>query len=198
MAEKSVIPARKGKAAIVAKGQSIRVINTFGSQVVDTWIFCLDDPNEFQSNEHTRAALLNMSFTTGDALYTNKRRKIVTVEENTVKGAHDMLMAACDRFRYEQLGCTQYHDNCTDNLAAGMSSLGYEVLQTPSPINLFMNIPWTSAGELAWESPLSQPGDYVQFRAEMDCIFAFSACPQDILPINGTDGVITDAHFQIF
>nr|MDJ0948537.1 aminomethyltransferase [Alphaproteobacteria bacterium] len=34
-------------------------------------------------------------------------------------------------------------------------------------------------------------------RAEMDLVIAFSACPQDILPINGTSGQIHDAHFQV-
>jgi hypothetical protein len=31
----------------------------------------------------------------------------------------------------------------------------------------------------------------------MDLVIAFSACPQDILPINGRAGVIRDAHFAV-
>jgi hypothetical protein len=31
----------------------------------------------------------------------------------------------------------------------------------------------------------------------MDLIIAFSACPQDILPINGRPGHTTEAHFRI-
>jgi hypothetical protein len=34
-------------------------------------------------------------------------------------------------------------------------------------------------------------------RAEMDLIVAFSACPQDLVPVNGADCVPTDAHFRI-
>ncbi len=197
MAEKTVIPARKGIAAIVHQGQSIQVINTYGDQVVDAWIFNLHDINEFQSNEHTRPTLLNLMFRPGDSLYTNKRRPIATVEKDTSPGIHDMLMAACDTQRYELLGCTEYHDNCTDNLAGCMKDLGYDVSETPSPINIFMNIPWSADGTLVYEPPVSKPNDYIQFRAEMDSIFAFSACPQDILPTNGVDGLIKDAHFQI-
>lgn len=197
MADKSIIPARKGKAVFLNEGQSIRVIDTYGSQVVDTWIFNQNDLNEFQSNEHTRPTLLNMNFRPGDLLYTNKRQPIVEVEKDTSPGIHDMLMAACDTYRYELLGCTEYHDNCTDNLANSMKELGYDVPETPSPINIFMNIPWTENGELSFEPPQTKPGDYVQFRALMDCIFAFSTCPNDILPTNGLDGKIKDAHFQI-
>ena len=43
----------------------------------------------------------------------------------------------------------------------------------------------------------SRSGDYIQFQALMDCIFAFSACPNDILATNGLDGRIKDTHFQI-
>ncbi len=198
MADKVIIPARRGKAVVVDKGQSIRIINTYGSQVVDTWIFNLYDLSEFQSNEHTRATLLKMQFEPGDFIYTNFRRPIALVEEDTSPGVHDMLMAACDHYRYQLLGCTEYHDNCTDNLANGMKEIGYEVSETPCPINVFMHIPWTAEGGLSFEPPETKSGDYIQFRAMMDCIFAFSACPQDILPINGVDGKITDAHFQIF
>ena len=197
MIDKSVIPARKGKAAVVLQGQSVRVINTYGSQVVDAWIFNLHDLKEFQSNEHTRPTLLSMTFKPGDALYSNKRRPIATVEKDTSPGVHDMLMAACDTYRYELLGCKEYHDNCTDNLNSAMEQLGHHVNETPSPINIFMNIPWSPDGSLVYDPPVSSPGDYVQFQAEMDCIFVFSACPQDLLPTNGVDGIIKDAHYQI-
>ena len=37
------IPARAGKAVPLAAGQRLRVINTHGQQVVDTWAFVADD-----------------------------------------------------------------------------------------------------------------------------------------------------------
>ena len=46
-------------------------------------------------------------------------------------------------------------------------------------------------------TPCSTPGSYVRLRAEMDLVIAFSACPQDILPINGREGRPTEAHFAI-
>ena len=54
------IPARKGKAAHVARGQYIQVINTHGEQVVDTWAFNRDELGEFMSMEHTRAHTLRL------------------------------------------------------------------------------------------------------------------------------------------
>jgi len=42
---------------------------------------------------------------------------------------------------HEIIGSPTYHDNCTDNLAAAMRELGLVAPETPSPLNLFMNIP---------------------------------------------------------
>jgi len=44
---------------------------------------------------------------------------------------------------------------------------------------------------------VTRPGDYVTFEARTDLVIAFSACPQDILPINGKAGRPTEAHFEI-
>ena len=117
--------------------------------------------------------------------------------EDTSRGDHDTLMAACDSERYILLGVKEYHDNCTDNLFAAMQGLGLTPPECPSPLNLFMNIPWTPNGKLSFDPPTTKPGDYVTLRAELDCIVAMSACPQDLLPINGEAGKPTEAHFEV-
>lgn len=191
------IPARGGKAHHLAAGMSIRVINTHGEQVVDTWAFNTHDIHEFMSMEATRATILKLRPGVGDTLYSNNRHAMLTITADTSLGIHDTLLAACDRHRYGLLGCNEYHDNCTDNLAAAMQELGMTVPYTPGPLNLFMNIPWNDSGGLAFEAPTCKPGDYVVMRAEMDLVVAFSACPQDILPVNGRLGKPVEAHFDV-
>jgi len=192
------IPARRGKAAYVAKGQVVTVVNTHGQQVVDTWAFNRADLTEFMSNEHTRAHTLHLSPKVGDILRTNRRRPILTLIEDTSGGVHDTLIAACDPHRYAFLGVYGHHDNCQDNLFAGMAELGLTPPEVPSPLNLFMNIPWTAEGGLSFEAPPKPvPGGFVRLRAEMDVVIAFSACPQDILPINGVATKPVEAHFAI-
>ena len=197
MAERIEIPARRGKAARVAQGQSVKVVNTHGAQVVDTWAFNPDDMNECMSMEATRATVLKMIPGVGDSLYSNNRRAMLTIVEDTSPGVHDTLLAACDNYRYGLLGCTEYHDNCSDNLHAALDALGLAAPKTPSPLNLFMNIPWTADGGLSFEAPVTRPGDHILLRAEMDLVVAFSACPQDILPINGELRQPVEAHFEI-
>jgi uncharacterized protein len=197
MSEPVTIPARGGKAAFVKAGQTIKVINTHGDQVVDTWAFSTTNLKEFMSMEHTRPHTLRITPKVGDAMLTNQRRPILTILEDTSGGVHDTVIAACDKYRYKFLGVEEYHDNCTDNLFAGMKELDLEAPEVPSPLNLFMNIPVKEDHSLSFEAPVSTPGSYVLFKAEMDLVIAFSACPQDILPINGVGHMPTEAHFLV-
>ena len=46
----------------------------------------------------------------------NHRRPILTIEEDTSPGRHDILLCACNLWIYRELGVTDYHRNCSDNL----------------------------------------------------------------------------------
>lgn len=191
------IPARSGKAIRLSKGERIRIINTHGEQVVDTWAFNANDSAEFMAMDATRAFCLRLCPVAGEPFMTNRRRPILLLEDDSCPGSHDTLMAACDRWRYHLLGYDGIHDNCADNLSASLAELGMEANHTPSPLNLFMNIPWKLDGSLSFDPPVTRAGDSVTFRAEMDCVVAMSACPQDILPVNGKSCQPTEAHFEI-
>ena len=191
------IPARRGRAVRLGQGQSLKIINTHGNQVVDTWAFSAEDLTEFMSMEHFRATVERIFPRPGDPLVSNRRRPILHFVEDTSPGIHDTLMAACDSYRYGLLNCTEYHDNCADNLFAAMRQIGLKAPECPSPLNLWMNIPVGEGGTTSFQAPVSRPGDHVVFQAEMDCVVAMSACPQDILPVNGEACRPTEAHYQV-
>lgn len=197
MPDLTLVPARKGKAARLRRGERLRLVNTHGQQVVDTWAFSQDDIAEFMSMEHSRAALSKILPTTGDTLVSNRRRAMLTFVEDTSGGIHDTLIAACDARRYELLGVIGPHDSCTDNLHAALAGLGLAPPEIPSPLNMFMNIPVGPGGVISWEPSIAGAGSHVVLRAEMDLVIVFSACPQDIVPINGADCVPKDVHFAI-
>jgi uncharacterized protein len=189
------IPARKGKAVRLKKGETIKVVNTHGHQVVDLWAFNADDMSEYLSMEHARAYIDRIVPKPGDQLVTNHRRSILSFIEDTSPGVHDTLIAPCDIYRYQNLGVKDYHDNCADNLHAGLAELGLKVSETPGSWNLWMNIPVATDGSIQWLPPVSRAGDYIILKADMDCVVAFSACPQDIIAINANNPV--EAHYQV-
>jgi len=58
------------------------------------------------------------------------------------------------------------------------------VERVPSPLNLFMNIPWQPDGRLEFRPSLARAGDQVTFTAVIDSIVVLSACPMDLNDIN--------------
>lgn len=191
------VPARQGRAIKLDAGAVARVINTHGSQVVDLWALTGTGLDEYLSMAHTRVSLTRMAPSVGDTLVTNDRRPILTLVEDTSPGTHDTLMAACDIHRYSQLGHLGYHDNCHDNFNNALREHGYGPRAVPDPLNLFMNVPWDSEGRLAYQPPNSLPGDCVSLRAELDLILVLSACPQDMIPVNGALQRPTDIELEL-
>lgn len=179
------IEARSGKAVRLEKGQYLTIVNPSGHQVCDFWAFAADDVNEYTSMEHLRTALGSIFPKVGDGITSNLRRDLVTITKDTSPGVHDTLIAACDHARYQELGCEEYHDNCTDNLRQAMIAIGQEAPAVPAPFNIWMNVPIGPDGRTQFAPPVSKPGDYITFRAEVDLIAVMSACPQDITAVNG-------------
>ena len=193
--ERIRLPARRGVAIRLEQGQTLTLINTHGQQVVDTWAFNPDDLREAMSMEHSRPFWLKLNPRQGDSLVTNQRRKILTLTEDTTPGVHDTLVAACDPTRYRQLGVVGHHDSCNENLFLALDALGLAVAETPSPLNLFMNVPVHQDGRIEFAAPVSEAGQYVCLQAEMDAIVVLSACPQDITAVNGMSP--QDVHYCI-
>jgi len=195
---RTTLPARHGLALRIAKDGAVAVINTHGTQVVDTWAFCAEDIGHHMSMQHTRALTTRLMPAVGSTLYTNRREPILQLEDDTSPGIHDTLIPACDQRRYELLGHVGYHRNCCDNLQEALGGLGLRAPCVPAPLNLFMNIPVDPAYKLTFEAPRSKPGDRVVLRALRDCIIVLSACPQDMVPINGTGMMPTDVEIEQF
>ncbi|PVZ19728.1 MULTISPECIES: DUF1989 domain-containing protein [unclassified Pseudomonas] len=189
------VAARSGRAVRLKAGQTIRIINTHGSQVCDTWVFNSDDLSEFLSMEHARAHIDRIIPKPGDELFSNRRRTIATLLADTSPGIHDTLIAACDLHRYTNLGVSGYHDSCADNMRLALHAIGLRAREVPQPFNLWMNIPVRADNSIAWLAPVSAPGDYVDIQAAMDCVVVMSACPQDIVPINNLNPV--DVQFCV-
>ncbi len=175
------IPACHGVAIELDVGSEIVVINTYGTQVLDTWAFRVSNPDEYLSMEHTRSCLSRLSPRVGDSLFSNRRQSVLTMLEDTSPGIHDTLLCACNQEIYRELGCDESHRNCESNLHEALSTVGIKI--SPNPEHE--------------DKEQSRPGDRVRLRADMHIVIVFSACPQDITPINGAECIPRDAHYEV-
>ena len=191
------IPPRCGVAVKLQASQQLQVENTHGTQVCDFWAYLAAYMGQFLSMSHCRTWLQSVFPKIGDRLVTNRRHPVLEIISDTSPGVHDTVMSCCDLTRYQLLGCTEYHDNCTDNLRMALNAIGLEAPNVPDPFNLWMNIPITPDGQTSFQPTISLPGDVIGFRAIEDLVVVMSACPQDKNPINGVGAVPSEIHFLV-
>ena len=193
----TVIPAG-GAVAIRLQGrQAVKLINTFGSQVVDTWYLAANDTTEFVSVEHTRRMLGRLFPREGDRLYSNRRNAMLFLERDTSPSNHDMLLACCDSWLYSFYGCPPGHANCRDNFLDALRRHNVTPRHVPNPLNFWMNVRILENERIELLGPVSRPGDYLVLRALVDGYLVFSACPMDVTPVNGDDRMPKPVSYEL-
>lgn len=181
------IPAGYGKAVHVARGSTVSICMIDGPQVADTWAFCAADLTEYVSTEHTRSCNDSLTPRVGESFYSNRRRALLTIVDDTSPGVHDLLLSACDQGRYTLLGHSAPHRSCVDNLHEALAELGLQPPDIPSPINIFERVTIGADGRLVIEPPPGKAGDAITLLTEEDLVLVVSACPMDIVATNGAD-----------
>ncbi|MBY0120489.1 DUF1989 domain-containing protein [Bacillus sp. S/N-304-OC-R1] len=182
--EEIIIPPYEGRSAFLRKGETLIIIDLEGKQVGDFVCFNHGDPKEYVSPVHMRASLSSIRLKKGDLLFSNRRRPLMQLIEDTV-GVHDIFFPACDYYRYKIDFDSEDHPNCHDNLEVALKKYNIHPAIIPDPINLFMNNVLDDQGDYVIEEPHSKPGDYVKLKALEDVVIACTTCSQDMAPVNG-------------
>ena len=180
-----VVPAGAARAIRVPEGRRVRVVNSEGGQVVDTWAFCASDPAEHLSMAHSRSATYRIFFRAGDLLVTNRFRPVLRIAADTSPGSHDTLHAACSAESNRYFGVPEPVPNCEDNLRTALAGQGIRTAAVPCPWNLYEHADVDSAGELHDRPASAAAGDYVELECLADLILVCSACPSRVGAISG-------------
>ena len=181
---RQVVPPRGGAAFFVRRGGRFRITDLEGRQVSDLVVFSKDDPTERLSQGNTRKLNNTWLLTTGHRLYSTKCRPLLTIVADTV-GRHDLQSSACSPYDYPiRFGVTD-HPSCLAILSDVLKPHGVPEYLIPDPFNVFMNTEISADGRIEVRAPLSKPGDYTEFEADVDCLVAMTACPQDQNACNG-------------
>jgi len=185
-----VIPAGEGWMHRVEAGQTLRIVDLKGNQAADTFFFCAGDLQERYSAQDTIREQGGIYLTTGTRLMSNRVRPMLTITADTC-GRHDTLGGACaaesNMVRYAL--DKRFMHNCRDTflLQIALSGLPLTKRDLAHNINFFMNVPVTPEGGLKFDDGVSEPGKYVEMRAEMPVWCLISNCPQLNNPCNAYD-----------
>jgi uncharacterized protein YcgI (DUF1989 family) len=184
---------RSGVAFTLRQGEILRVIDPLGVQVSDLLAYNAEDVREAISNGRTFDYEETIALTAGNLLWSNRSNPMLTIIEDIV-GRHDFLLTPCSEatFRHFYPG-EPVHRGCFGNLAEALAPYGVAPDMIPCAFNLFMNVPVAADGGLRVLAPVSQPGDFIRLRAEMDLIIGLTAC--SAYASNG--GSFKPIHYQI-
>jgi len=191
-----LLPPKSGVALTVAKGQRLRIVDLEGKQVVGMAVFNADNPREKLSTSYSRtrqtpppggAYVARDRVTVGDALMSTLARPMMRIVEETPnpKGVHDIHDRMCNRVMYELFGVPP-RDGCLELLAEAMEPWGLLAEDIPDDMDVFMNVQHDcDLRQWIIKEPVTKPGDFIEFLAEMDCIVALANCPDDVVtPVN--------------
>jgi uncharacterized protein len=182
-----VIPAGEPWVHEIAKGQCFRIVDLGGNQAADTLFYDAHDYANRYSAQDTIRGQANIYLTTGTQLMSNHGTVLLTIVADTC-GRHDTLGGACAnesnmvRYAIEK----RHMHACRSSFVRGLIEWGHgmEKRDIPPNINFFMNVPVTPEGKLTFEDGISEPGKYVEMRAETDVLAVISNCPQLNNPCN--------------
>jgi uncharacterized protein YcgI (DUF1989 family) len=189
------VPYNTGWAGEIKKGQIIRITAT---TTVDFVCFRLENLRERFDQARTKVYNMKLFISTGDKMMGRNNQHMMTiVYDGNQEGTHDLQKGMCSGYRFQlakqegRLG--EYYPRqideipdhgCYENLSRALAPYGIIPEDIPSPLNLnqHMKIDGTT-GRMEHTQVRPKPGTYVDMRAEMDLLVAFSACPD--LPVGG-------------
>jgi uncharacterized protein YcgI (DUF1989 family) len=174
------VPPREGRAVKVLRGQTIRIITPKGAQAADFFAYSAENTGEWLSANHTWVTTFCVRPRAGDEFLSRFRRRMLRFVEDGAEGVHDMMIAACDQFRYEFFGHEGPHASCSENLCVAMRRLGHQIDVIPQPVNFFTNTRVEADGRFVSPPNPVRPGAYVVLEALIDLICVVCACPFDL------------------
>lgn len=181
------IPFAESRAFVVGAGQTVRIRQPEGGggQVGDLNAWSLHDPREHFWGSRT-ALFQTAHVSTGDRLYSTwpGERPIMSIVDDSIarrrsEGGtlhHDVVMGRCS----QKLRAWRYAEEtpgCQELLAAAIEPFGLGPEYVHDALNLFMATSLRADDRFFFEPSDARAGEYVDLRAEIDCLIAISACP---------------------
>jgi hypothetical protein len=180
------VPAGKPWARVIEQGRRLRIIDLHGHQGVDFLCYNANAPEERYHAPNTLKAARTLRLTKGHVLYSDVARPIFSITDDSC-GAHDTIGGCCSAPSNEMLYGVADCPGCRENFLTALAQFGLGRRDIVPNINFFCNVPVLDGGRLAdtvFEESRSEPGAYVELRAEMEALAVISNCPQVNNPCN--------------
>jgi uncharacterized protein YcgI (DUF1989 family) len=181
------VPARHGRAFEVVQGQILRLTQKAGPQIVDFNAWNRKDPLEMFWAGRTRI-IEGAHPSTGAKLWSVEpwMRPMFTIIADTAgpnpspNGGynHDLWYPRCNRGYHMLMYKVGDRRNCHMNIKEAIAEFGLGEEHVHDTFNAFMRTGLDPKTQRFFTEPANaRETDYMDLRAEMDCLVAISSCP---------------------
>ena len=177
----------------VEAGRYFRIVSVNGPQVGDLNLWSRGDLNERFYSGKTRA-LHGTHLSTGDKMWSSfpYLRPMASITADTLDwygfdefggSVHDVIGTRCDPYTAQLLSGIDYHHCCHSNLTRALANYCSDEIDqvehlVHDVLNVFMCTGFTrDTGQYFMKASPVRPGDFLEFRAEIDLVVGLSACP---------------------
>ena len=163
---------------VLKRGTALRLIDTLGGANVGAMFFNFDCPTERLNIPDSLKAQHIARLTTGNVLYTDMGRVLISVIEDTVGRKHDPLGGhSTEESVFAKYGpatyqdCrNDYHRNAHDEFQVELAKWGLVPADLSPNVNFFSKVTVDESGAMAFVPNHFQPGSSVMLRAEMNVL----------------------------
>jgi urea carboxylase-associated protein 2 len=174
---------------VLKRGTAVRILDSEGNANVGAIFYNFECPAERYNMPDTLKAQHIARLTKGYVLYSDMGRILCSITEDTA-GWHDPIggcsNAALARERYGESSyqdCrNDYHKNGRDSFLVELSKWGLGTRDLVANVNFFSRIDVDDDGAMSYHTGNSQPGSYVELRAEMNVLVILNTCPHPLDP----------------
>lgn len=171
-----IIPSRSGMHVRLFSGQTIRIVDIEGRQVVDFFAVKEGNSGEILSPAATIDCNESLSITKQDFLYTNLYNPMFHITDDSV-GRHDLIHPCCRPEMYDYFYHNgKNHPNCFENINNLLKKVGLPAHIVIHPFNVFMNTKIKENGKIEVRAPKSKPDDFIELKALMKVNVFLAAC----------------------
>jgi len=168
--------------AHIARGHSLRLINSEGSDGISSLFWNAKDTSERLNPADTVKVQWTSRLSRGKLLLSDMGRALASITDDTC-GYHDFIAGGSTRHIDEKkFGADPTRRNSRDNFVLAAAKHGMTKRDVGPCVTFFAPIATDDGGALTWREGVTKPGDYIDLRAEMDLIVALSNCPHPLSP----------------
>jgi len=178
---RETVPGGWAHALPLARGETLRVVNTQGTPGVSLLFYNDKDRSERFNAGDTVKIQWNARLSRGRVLFSDMGRVLASITDDTY-GRNDALTGGSSRTS----NAARYGDaalrNTRDNLILLASKHGLDKRDIPPCLTLFAPVGVDGEGRFRWEGEGAAPGSYVDLRAELDLLVFVSNAPHPLAP----------------